>query len=159
MASSIQCVTGATRVLRLLSVASNLNKTNCCNAKKSINATIAFPLQAEGSTPTSKPLAFGFISNGKKYKNYYILSKKKSIYTFISLKSLLVDICLFWALINKKGILSLVPNFGHSTILTSRLITGSKTNYRHFSSLQKANSSYKSTMFTDQVSLLKINNL
>ncbi|XP_014090262.1 uncharacterized protein l(2)k09913 isoform X2 [Bactrocera oleae] len=106
MASSIQCVTGATRVLRLLSVASNLNKTNCCNAKKSINATIAFPLQAEGSTTTSKPLAFGFISN--------------------------------------------VPNFGHSTILTSRLITGSKTNYRHFSSLQKANSSYKSTMFTDQ---------
>uniref|UniRef100_A0A034WFF0 Uncharacterized protein n=1 Tax=Bactrocera dorsalis TaxID=27457 RepID=A0A034WFF0_BACDO len=119
MASTKQCVTSATRVLRLLTVTSSLNKTNCCNAKKSINASIVSPMQAEGSTTASKALEH--------------------------------------ALTNNKEILSLVPNFGHSTLLKSRLNYISKPNYRYFSSLQKTNSSNKSAIITDQKTMVPWN--
>ncbi|XP_018791606.1 PREDICTED: uncharacterized protein LOC108970589 isoform X1 [Bactrocera latifrons] len=119
MASSIQCVTSATRVLRLLTVTSSLKKTNCCNPKKSINTSIAFPMQAEESTTASTALEY--------------------------------------AVTNNKEMLSLVPYFGHSTLLKSRLNYISKPNYRYFSSLQKTNSSNKSAIITDHKTMVPWN--
>lgn len=153
--ASIQCVNSATRVLRLLTVTSNLNKTNCSNAKKSINAGITFPLQAEESTTTSKALEYGLISNGKKYNNYYNLRKNNTNICILSSlkKMLLFFILLFLAFSKNKYIFSSVADFRQSILLTCRMINGSKTIYRHFASLQKPESSYKSAIFTDQVSL------
>ncbi|XP_028896954.1 uncharacterized protein LOC105213455 [Zeugodacus cucurbitae] len=110
MASSIQCVTSATRVLRLLTIA----KKNCCNARKSINANIVFPLQAKGSTTTSQALEYG-------------------------------------------KIIPNASNIGYSTLLTRRLINDSKTNCRHFSSLQKTHTNCKPIIFTDHTTMVPWN--